>query len=79
LSSDEFLDGHSNLFVFDFFDYLAESDPEAPDSNMLRAVYREGDDSHPNKLANQEIAPFFVRFVLNAIETYRSTYAQSEM
>jgi hypothetical protein len=79
LSSDEFLDGHPNLFVFDFFDHLAEGDAEAPDFNMLRTAYREGDDSHPNELANQEIAPFFVDFVLNAIETYRSTYTPSGM
>ncbi|MDY7080227.1 MAG: hypothetical protein SXV54_25375 [Chloroflexota bacterium] len=78
LTSGEFLDGHSNLFAFDFFDHLAEEDPAAPDFNMLRAAYREDDDSHPNEAANQEIAPLFTDFVLNAIETYRSTYAESD-
>jgi len=77
LTSGEFLDGHPNLFTFDFFGHLAEEDPEAPDFNMLCLAYREGDDSHPNELANQEIAPLFVDFVLDAIKTYRSVYAQS--
>lgn len=77
LTSGEFLNGHPNLFAFDFFGYLAEGDPAASDFNMLRAEYREGGDSHPNELANQEVAPIFIDFILNAIETYHSTYEQS--
>lgn len=68
LRSDEFLTGHPNVATFDFFDLLAESDPAAPDANMLKAEYRQGRDSHPNELANQAIGPLFVDFVINAIE-----------
>jgi len=75
LSSPEFLDGRPNIATFDFFDLLAESDPGKEDFNMLRADYREGTDSHPNQLANQEIGPQFVAFILRAIEAYKITLA----
>jgi hypothetical protein len=68
LSSEEFQAGHPNISTFDFFNLLAESNPDAPDANMLKAVYRQGYDSHPNQLANESIAPIFVNFVINAIE-----------
>lgn len=58
LQSDEFLSGHDNIFVFDFFDYLAGSD------NFLRREYRyDNHDAHPNARANREIAPYFVDFI----------------
>ncbi|MCA9924121.1 MAG: hypothetical protein KC421_17215 [Anaerolineales bacterium] len=69
LTSDDFLSGHPNLFVFDFFDLLAD-----PDSHMLRPAYRETSDeaqSHPNRLANETIGPLFVDFVDTAVQTYR--------
>jgi len=72
LESDEFLAGHPNVFTFDFFDLLAEGDASAPDFNMLRAAYRDGEDSHPNKLANEKIGPLFVDFVIEAVEMYRA-------
>jgi hypothetical protein len=72
LSSDDFLAGHPNISTFDFFDLLAESDPNSPEYNMLRQDYRQGTDSHPNQFANQTIAPLFVDFVVNTIETFRS-------
>ena len=71
LGSDEFLAGHPNLFVFDFFDLLAD-----PETNMLRRDYQidpESTDSHPNALANQTIGPLFVDFVDEAIRTYRAS------
>jgi len=71
LKSDEFLKGYPNVFTFDFFDLLAEDDPTAPDYNMLEQEYREGEDSHPNRKANETIAPVFVDFVIKAIEDYR--------
>ena len=71
LGSDEFLGSQPNLFVFDFFDLLAD-----PETNMLRAEYQ-GDphnaDSHPNELANRTIGPLFVDFVDQAIAIYRAT------
>lgn len=66
LQSDEFLAGHPNLAVFDLFGLLAEDDPTAPDFNMLRAEYREGTDSHPNRLANETIGPIFADFIQTA-------------
>lgn len=75
LVSDAFLGGQANFRVFDFFDLLAESDPSAPDANMLRASYRpetEGD-SHPNALADETIGPQFADFVIRAARAYRDT------
>ena len=65
LQSDEYLGGHDNIFVFDFFDHLAGSD------NFLRKEYRVDNwDAHPNERANQEIAPLFVDFIDAAIRGY---------
>jgi len=72
LKSEEFLDGHPNVFTFDFFDMLAEGDASAPDFNMLRASYREGADSHPNQLANETIGPLFVDFIVGAAQEYQA-------
>ncbi len=65
LTSSEYLDGHPNVFVFDFFNALAD------ENGYLRAEYR-GDewDSHPNTLANQTVGPLFVQFVDSAIRSY---------
>lgn len=76
LKSDEFLAGHPNVFTFDLFDMLAEGDPSAPDWNMLHVTYREGQDSHPNELANQTIGPLFADFIVGAVGTYRSRLAE---
>jgi len=72
LASDEFLDGHPNVFTFDFFDLLAEGDPAAPDFNMLREEHREGTDSHPNEHANRAIGPLFADFIVEVVGTYRA-------
>jgi hypothetical protein len=72
LASDAFLTGHSNVFTFDLFDQLADPDPASSSHNMLRAEYREGTDSHPNRMANETIGPLFAEFVIQAIEHYRS-------
>jgi len=74
LKSDEYLSGHENVFTFDFFGYLAEDDPGSPEWGMLRADYREGTDSHPNRLANETIGPVFAQFIVDAVETYRTGY-----
>jgi len=70
LQSDEFLAGHPNLAVFDLFGLLAEDDPAAPDFNMLRAEYREGTDSHPNRLANETVGPIFADFIIQTARSY---------
>ncbi len=62
---------HPNIAVFDFFDLLAEDDPSDPGYNFLRSEYVKGwQDSHPNKAANEHIAPIFVDFVINSIKKY---------
>jgi len=71
LTSDAYLAGHPNVAAFDFFDALAEGDPDAPDLNMLRADYRDGDDSHPNQTANELVGPQFVDTVISAAEGFR--------
>ncbi len=66
LSSEAFLDGHPNVFTFDFFSYLVAED------NFLRAEYRvDNHDAHPNSRANREIGPHFVSFIDTAIRTYK--------
>lgn len=75
VNSEEFLAGSANIFVFDFYDRLAEDDPGAPDVNMLRAEYREGSDSHPLKVANEAIGPDLVKFVAEKAATYRTAIA----
>ncbi|MCP4423661.1 MAG: hypothetical protein GY803_04130 [Chloroflexi bacterium] len=70
LISDDFLEGHPNLFVFDFFDLLAD-----PDLNTLRTDYQmtpSEAQSHPNQLANETIGPLFVEFIDTAVQTYRN-------
>ena len=70
--SDEFRQGRANLFTFDLFGRLAESDAAAPDADMLRADYRNGPDSHPNAAANQAIAPQVVQFVTQSVEQFKA-------
>lgn len=65
LALDEFLAGHANLVVFDFFSLLAD------DAHNLKTVYRiDANDAHPNQRANQEISPIFADFIDQAIQAY---------
>jgi hypothetical protein len=65
LQSDEYLAGHPNVFVFDFFGLLAGGD------DFLRSEYREDEyDAHPNERANREIGPHFVAFIDQAVQSY---------
>jgi hypothetical protein len=71
LKSDAYLAGHPNVFVFDFFDLLAD-----PSANTLRADYQispDNSDSHPNRLANETIGPIFVEFIDEAVREYKNT------
>ena len=60
LNSDEFLQGASNIHVFDFFSMLADKD------GMLKHEYQRmlPWDSHPNKQANLAVAPLFADFLV---------------
>jgi hypothetical protein len=65
LQSDEYLSGHPNVFVFDFFGRLAGAD------NFLRPDYRMDEyDAHPNEVANRTVGPLFVDFLDQAIRSY---------
>ena len=65
LTSPEYVDGHPNIAVFDFFSTLAD------DQGFLRAEYRSDEwDSHPNERANQIVGPIFVEFVDQAIRDF---------
>ncbi len=65
LTSEAYLAGHPNVFVFDFFSALADEE------GYLREAYRsDAWDSHPNTLANQTVGPLFVQFVDSAIRSY---------
>jgi hypothetical protein len=71
LQSDEYLAGHPNVFVFDFFGLLAGAD------NFLRPEYRMDEyDAHPNERANREIGPLFVDFIDQVILGYEGGEAR---
>jgi len=71
LQSPEYLDGHPNIFVFDFFDYLAGND------GMLRQEYRDSNtDAHPNDRANAEIGPRFVAYIDEVWQSFNPGAAQ---
>ena len=72
LMSEEFSEGQSTLYTFDLFDQLADRDSNSAEYSMLRADYRTGSDSHPNRMANETIAPVFAEFVTRAIEQFRA-------
>lgn len=70
LKSPEYLDGHKNIFVFDFFDFLADSS-----TNMLHIKYQrdpDESDSHPNLDANKTIAPILADFIDKSIKIYKN-------
>jgi len=71
LGSDEYLGGRSNVFTFDLFDLLAEGDSQSPEFNMLKAEFREDEDSHPTREVNQRIGPIFVEVVIKSINGYK--------
>jgi hypothetical protein len=65
LTSDDYLAGHPNMVVFDFFSLLADND------GFLRSEYRADEwDSHPNELANRTVGPLLVQFVDQAFRAF---------
>lgn len=72
LKSEEYLEGHANIYTFDYFDRLAESDPASPEHNMLRIDFRDGDDSHPNYFANETMGPVFADFIDSSITDFKA-------
>ena len=72
LKSDEFLKGHPNISTFDLYSLLAEENASGADANMLRSAYRDGGDSHPNRAANETLAPLFADYIVHTIEDRRA-------
>jgi len=63
---------HPNICIFDFFGYAAESNPAPVNGNVncLKYEYEgdhNGDDSHPNAIANSTIMPLFGQFIVDVI------------
>lgn len=71
LKSPEFIGDARNIMVFDLFDYLAIPPDVEQSPNTLKPEYQNGQDAHPNTLANKNIGPKFADFILRAIEDYR--------
>lgn len=69
--SDEFVEGHPNLAVFDLFGILAERDPGKANFNALKTEYAIGEDSHPNDQANRVAAQMLADFVDSTVQNYR--------
>jgi hypothetical protein len=68
---------HPNIYIFDFFSLVAETNqtPVNGQVNCLKYSY-EGShtdsDSHPNLLANQTVGPLFSQFIVNTIKNQTS-------
>lgn len=74
LVSDQFKGDAANITVFDLFNALAEKDPASPEANQLREDYRNGNDSHPNQVANEIVGRMLVKFIDDAAIKYRTIY-----
>lgn len=72
LLSENFQRGQANLYVFDLYGQLAGNDPASADFGRLRAAYRDGSDNHPNRAANQAVAPLLAYFVVQSVEAFRT-------
>lgn len=72
LVSDEFIQGHANIKVFDLFDLLAESDQANTDANTLKSIYRNGTDSHPNDAGSLAAGQQFAEFVIQTVSAYQA-------
>lgn len=64
---------HSNIFIFDFYNIVGESDPTPANGqvNCLKYEYEgdhDGSDSHPNTVANQVAGPLFAQFIVDCFE-----------
>jgi hypothetical protein len=64
---------HSNIFIYDFFGIVAESEanPSKGKVNCLKYDYEgdhNGSDSHPNEAANKVAGPLFAQCIVDAIQ-----------
>ncbi len=61
---------HPNIYIFDFYGLAASSIESEGQINCLKYNYEKdhnGDDSHPNSLANTTIAPIFAKAIYDAL------------
>lgn len=64
---------HPNIYIFDFWGYMAESDPSPAlgKVNCLKYEFEfrheNTDDSHPNTSANEYAGPLFAEFIVKTI------------
>ncbi len=68
---------HPNIFIFDFFGVVAESDtdPAQGKVNCLKYDYEKshtGSNSHPNTLANETAGPIFSQAIVDAINNFEA-------
>lgn len=64
---------HSNIYIFDFYGYVSESDsnPVYGKLNCLKYEFEtshSSDNSHPNETANKYVGPLFAQFIIDALE-----------
>lgn len=65
---------HTNIYIFDFYNLVAESNP-TPVSGKVNCLKYEFEkshtivDSHPNLFANQTVGPLLAQFIVNTIES----------
>jgi hypothetical protein len=65
LTSEEYIEGHPNVYVFDFFNLMADED------GFLRSDYRSDEwDSHPSERANRIAGPVLVDYIDQVITNF---------
>lgn len=65
---------HPNIYIFDFYNLVAESNPNPVNGkvNCLKYEYEKSHtvvDSHPNLNANQTVGPQFAQFIVNTFKS----------
>jgi hypothetical protein len=73
---------HNNIYIFDFYNIVAESDPNPVQGNVNCLKYEfEGDhtgsDSHPNTKANQIAGPLFAQAIENCLLDIKNILTES--
>lgn len=68
---------HPNIFIFDFWSHMAETNQRASNGkpNTLRYEFERGHrdlDSHPNSRANRTVGPIFAQRVVDVIKAFES-------
>jgi len=62
---------HPNIFIWDFRGLMVD-----PDTNFLKYEYESNhnsQDSHPNKLANNEAGPLFSKFIVDSMMSFNGS------